>query len=152
MLKVMRHSLTFLLLLLLLFVTTDAPGTEVSTTTSGCTTISCDEYCVGSSVIVLRDRSEGILGYTRPLLTVRTGRSGFGDGSGVGRGIRSTSASNGMTSAGGPIMDKSTGSSTNPFNRPKTINRESTTKKYLKNTNKSAIRLLCCKTNKITDG
>ena len=131
-LHISSWALTFLLLLLLLFVTTDAPGIEVSTTTSGCTTISCDEYCVGSSVMVLRERSEGIRGYTRPRLTVRTGLSGLGDGSGVGRGIRSSAASSGMISAGGPIMDKSTGNRTNPFNSPRNISNVRTTKKYLK--------------------
>jgi len=40
----------------------------VSTTTSGCTMISCEEYCVGSSVIVESEMSEFLLGYTlRPL-------------------------------------------------------------------------------------
>lgn len=81
-------KLTFLLLLL--FVLNVAwPGRVVSTMTSGCTitlgwTItSCDEYCVGSSVIVDRLQSEGILGYTL-LLTDLTGRTRTGDGSGVG--------------------------------------------------------------------
>lgn len=61
----------------------------VSTTTSGCTIISCEEYCVGSSVMVLSDMSDGIRGYICRL-TERTGLSrGRGDGSGVGASIMS---------------------------------------------------------------
>lgn len=72
-------------------------GTDVSTTTSGCTTISVEEYCDGSSDIVVNDRSEGIRrGYFIFLLdlVVRTGRLRIftlGDGSGDGVGIRSES-------------------------------------------------------------
>lgn len=59
------------------------PGTVVvSTTTSGWTIISWEEYCVGSSVMVDRDTSEFMRGYTRLLRCTRS-RS-LGDGSGVG--------------------------------------------------------------------
>lgn len=66
----------------------------VSTTTSGSTTISCEEYCVGSSDIVVSDISDGILGYV--LLPDRLGPPdfflGFGEGSGDGVGILSPSS------------------------------------------------------------
>ena len=103
------YILTFLVLLLLLVVIlylfdelpppSVPPGgtAEVSTITSGCTTISVDEYCEGSSVIVVRDRSDGILrGYfiLRLDLVARTGRLrifflSFGEFSGDGVGILS---------------------------------------------------------------
>ena len=102
----MSKILTFLLSLLLVVTLylLEAPpppsvapgGTDVSTTTSGCTTISVDEYCDGSSVIVVSDRSEGILrGYFIFLLDLvaRTGRFriffNFGEFSGEGVGILS---------------------------------------------------------------
>lgn len=82
--------LTCLLLLLLLWVI----GTVVvSTTTSGSTIISCDEYCVGSSDIVVREISDGILGYSRLLgLLFLDFLIGLGEGSGDGVGIRSPSS------------------------------------------------------------
>lgn len=69
----------------------------VSTTTSGSTTISCEEYWLGSSVIVVRDTSEGIRGYGwRPPPLERDGVDdvfflGLGEGSGEGVGILSSS-------------------------------------------------------------
>ena len=105
-----KPVLTFLLLLLLLVVTlyllevppppSVPPGgtPDVSTITSGCTTISVDEYCDGSSVIVVSDRSDGILrGYfiLRLDFVARTGRLRiflaliFGEFSGDGVGILS---------------------------------------------------------------
>ena len=40
--------------------------------------------------------------------------------------------STGVTSAGGPIMDRRTGRRTKPFNIPKTVKMASTAKKYLR--------------------
>ena len=98
-------KLTFLLLLLLVTYLLEVPpppsappcGVDVSTITSGCTTISVDEYDDGSSVIVVRDRSDGILrGYFIFLLDLvaRTGRFRIfffnrGEFSGEGVGILS---------------------------------------------------------------
>lgn len=66
----------------------------VSTTTSGSTTISCEEYCVGSSDIVVKEISEGILGYVRlpDLLGPTDFFLGFGEGSGDGVGSLSPSS------------------------------------------------------------
>ena len=76
--------------------------TVVSTTTSGWTTISWDEYWLGSSVMVVREMSEGIRGCTRRLLWGRLG-SGLGEGSGDGGSMRSD-PSRGITCGGTYIV------------------------------------------------
>lgn len=119
-------------------------GTDVSTTTSGWTTISVEEYCDGSSDIVVKERSEGIRrGYFifRLDRVARTGRLRFfnlGDGSGDGVGIRSESFF-GRTSDGGPKTDKITGNNIRPLNTPITTRPVSTRKKYLKIYNKQNV-------------
>ena len=58
-------KLTYLALELLLSALGSLGGcvtVVVSTTISGCTIISCDEYCVGSSVMVVSEISLGTLG------------------------------------------------------------------------------------------
>ena len=104
-----QEKLTILLLLLVLLLSSAAycvvccwslPSfgccNEVSTTTSGWTTISVEEYCDGSSEIVVNDISDGILlGYLIRLLlfVARTGKFlifARGDGSGDGVGILSS--------------------------------------------------------------
>lgn len=75
-----------------------APGSVVSTTTSGCTMISCEEYCVGSSVMVVREMSDGMRagmrGWTRRLLLLwwNGRRCTRGEGSGDGTGMWSESS------------------------------------------------------------
>jgi len=127
---------TFLLMYVIPPVST---GTvDVSTTISGSTIISCDdEYCDGSSVIVVKEISEGTLGYIRRLLrVVRTGTFflDFGEDSGEGISILSWFSPFGLTSPLGPQIESRTGSSTKPLSNPITTNAANTTKKYLKNT------------------
>lgn len=45
---------------------------------------------------------------------------------------RRLALSTGVTSAGGPIMDRMTGRRTNPLSIPKTVRMAKTAKKYLK--------------------
>ena len=123
----------------------------VSTTTSGWTTISCDDvHDGGSSVMVVSERSEPrsrrgtyvtdgllllLLLPSPPRWTLeeppveswrlREQRSMHGDGSGVGVAIRS-SLSAGITSAGGPTSESRIGRKKSPLTSPMSTSAEST--------------------------